>query len=150
MKRQNNLESETTTWEMVKPKQKTVNASDAQKEQARETGRKCFRGPVSADDAALVRVNNQQFKVVDIGSRGVGIILPSADTLCVGGTVSIKLLLQGKVFSLQGEIMHITPISNASFLCGVKLININYETEQKLQAFLQAKRITLFSLSDEK
>lgn len=144
MKQKDNNGPEIEPWEMEEPKQKPADASVDQDEELKKITRHSFRGAVSESDAAAVQINDQQFTVSDIGSRGVGIILPQADIFSIGDTLPINLLLHGKTFTLQGMIKHISPMEGA-FLCGIELINLDEDAEEKLQAFLQTKRINIFA-----
>lgn len=144
MKQKDSNGPEIAPWEMEEPKQKPVAASVDQDEELKKITRHSFRGTVSDSDAAAVQINDQRFNVSDIGSRGIGIILPRADIFSIGDTLSIDLLLHGKTFALQGTIKHISPMEGF-YLCGIELINLDEDAEEKLQTFLQTKRINMFA-----
>lgn len=148
MKQKDSTGPEIEPWEMEEPKQKPADASIDQSEEIKKISRHSFRCPVSGVDAVEVQINDQKFDLIDIGSRGIGITLPEADTFAIDDTVAVKLLLQEKSFSLDGQIKHISSLGSGLHLCGIELINLDQDSEQQLQTFLQTKRVNLFATEE--
>ena len=150
MKRKNKKGSEIEPWEMQEPPKKPASASGDEMAQEMETiTRKSFRGEVSESDAAEAQINGVGYQVVDIGSRGIGIALPHPESLSVDETYTVNLLLHGKSFSLEGKVKHISPSASDQYLCGIELLNVDDEVEQRLLTFLNRKRAQLFGFMGE-
>ena len=93
MKQKDDTGPEIEPWEMEEPKHEPADASVDQDEETKKISRHSFRGPVSKVDAIEVRINDQKYGLVDIGSRGIGITLPEADIFAIDDVVSVNLLL---------------------------------------------------------
>ena len=148
MKQKDNNGIEIEPWEMEEPKQLSPDTPAEQVKKKKKISRHSFRGPIYEVDAIEVLINDQKFDLVDIGSRGIGINLPEADIFSINDTVAIKLLLHEKSFSLEGQIKHISSLKSNYHRCGIELINLDQDTEKKLQTFLQTKRVDLFAIKE--
>ena len=144
MKRKDSKGSDLDPWVMKEPRKKPAGASDDTDKKAQKTTRKSFRGPVARSDAAEVQIGKKRYRLVDIGNKGIGIALQKPDALTVGETHTMKLLLQKQSLELQGIVKHISPSASDHYLCGIELLNLDKDAEQKLQSFLQHKRDQLF------
>ncbi len=149
MKRKDTKGSDLDPWVMKEPRKKPAGASKDTDKKARETTRKSYRGPVSRSDATEVQIGKKRYRLVDIGSKGIGIALPKPDSLSVGETYTIKLLLQKQSLELKGRVKHLSPSASEHYLCGVELLNLDKDTERKLQSFLQQKREQLFDFKNK-
>lgn len=107
--------------------------------------RESFRTPKDESDKVTVQINDKDFEVVNIGSQGIGILIPQEDMFYVNEKLrSIKLTWQGNPFSLQGKVVHISPDDSGNYLCGIQLINLDKKSEKKLKKYLQGNRSALF------
>jgi hypothetical protein len=112
----------------------------------KEIVRKYFRLPASNPDKLKVKINDQQYDIIDILSEGIGIHLPRPGIFSVGKELnSIKLTVQGRIFKLHGEIIHISPYEHGNYRCGIKFINQDKESERIISEYIEINRAKLFS-----
>jgi hypothetical protein len=108
--------------------------------------RQYFRIAVKDTDSITIKVDGQDYDVVDIGDRGIGIRLSPEDIfLAVEDELKIELNIDGIVHNLQGKVVHISPNEPEEFLCGIEFIKIDQETRQKLMDYLQDSRSEIFN-----
>jgi len=106
--------------------------------------RHSFRGMVSEADQAIVEIAGQRYPILDIGSRGIGIVLPDGKALVVGQTYDLVLEIKKYPFPLRGVVKHLTRNEgDATFLVGIQLLDLDGEAEERLQAFVLRQRQAL-------
>lgn len=106
--------------------------------------RDVFRIPVSTDNRASLTIDDQPYKVVNIGSNGVSILLTEDSFVVDQQLDSIKLDLGDDTFHLSGKIVHISPWE-FQLICGIEFSNMDETIENKFYDFLQKKRKNLFN-----
>ncbi len=108
--------------------------------------RKYFRLPVSSTDEVKAKINDQQYDIIDISSEGIGIHLPRPGIFSVCEELSsLKLTVQGKIFKLHVEVVHISPCEHGNYLCGIKFIDQDEESERIISEYIKINRAKLFS-----
>ncbi len=106
--------------------------------------RHVYRIDVNDDDNISFTFENQPFKVVNIGSNGVSILLEE-DSFEVGQQLdSIDLVLANDTFQLIGEIIHISP-HNFQLIAGIEFLDMDENIVTKFANFLRNNRDNLFS-----
>ena len=106
--------------------------------------RHVFRLPVTENDSVSLTIKNQPFKVLNIGSNGVSILL-NEDCFEVGQQLdSIELVLDNDTFPLIGKIIHISP-RDFQLIAGIEFLNLGEKIENKFLNFLRKNRDNLFS-----
>lgn len=106
--------------------------------------RDVFRIPVSDDDSVAITIDNQPYKLVNIGSNGVSIYL-TEDLFEVNQQLdSIQLTIGDETFHLSGKIVHISP-REYQLIGGIQFTNIDESIENKFYDFLQKNRKDLFT-----
>ena len=134
-------------WEMPPPSRPVAPPGD--QAPLPDIIRHSFRGPVSDADQVTVAIAGQSYPVSDIGSHGIGITLTSGSALVAGQTYKMTLDIQGHPFELQGQVKHISrDEESATFHCGIQLLHLTGEAEQRLQEFVLRQRHTLFAQKD--
>ena len=112
----------------------------------KEIVRKCFRLPATNPDEVKVKINDQQYDIIDILSEGIGIHLPRPGIFSVGKELnSIKLTVQGRIFKLHGEVLYIFPYEHGNYRCGIKFIDQDRESERIISEYIKINRAKLFS-----
>lgn len=107
--------------------------------------RKSFRQPILEEESVHVEIDGQTYRVIDIGSHGLGIAVPHPATLNQGLRCALRLYLADKRLELQGEVSHTSPGNESGeYRCGIKLMEMSPPNEEKLQQFLSAHHATLF------
>lgn len=107
--------------------------------------RDIFRIPVLESHDITALLENQHFPVINLGSKGVGILLTEEDTFPVSDQVfDISLSLMGKKFELQGKIVHVSPHESGNYLCGIELIDLNSECKQTIADYIKKFRSNMF------
>lgn len=107
--------------------------------------RKNYREPILDDDPVCAEINDRTHKVCDIGSRGLGLIVPSLDIFLAGTAYSITLHIGDNTIALQGKVTHISPSETSGEChCGIEFIDLSQKDEQTLQQFLTAHHARLF------
>jgi len=103
--------------------------------------RHSYRGPVDQEADVFLVVEEKRFKVLDIGSRGIGIALQEPEELTVGQKLSMTLHLEGRSFPLEGVVKHVSPDTDGeTYQCGIELQRLDRKTEEALQAFVLSAR----------
>ena len=104
----------------------------------KEIIRNYFRIAPREADKIAVKADGQEYPVIDVGDRGVGIRLSDEDILLkVNDTLAIELELQGRRLDLQGKIVHISPDVSGQYLCGIEFQKITRQDQQMLLEYLQ-------------
>ncbi|MCD4798251.1 MAG: PilZ domain-containing protein [Methanosarcinales archaeon] len=127
---------------------KTVYVSLDNNLESKAIVRKYFRLPVSNPDEVKVKINDQQYDIIDILSEGIGIHLPRPGIFSVGKELnSIKLTFQGGIFKLHGEVVYISPYEQGNYRCGIKFIDQDQDKESKriISEYIKINRAKLFS-----
>jgi hypothetical protein len=132
--------------DIEEPLNKTVYVSLENNLELKGIVRKYYRLPVSNPDEVKVQINDQQYDIIDILSRGIGIHLPQLGIFSVGDELdSINLTVQGRIFKLHGEVIHISPYEQGNYRCGIKFINQDEESERIIGEYIKINRTKLFS-----
>ena len=112
----------------------------------KEIVRKYFRLPASNPDEVKVKINDQQYDIIDIASEGIGIHLPRPGIFSAGKELnSLKLTVQRRIFKLYGEVVHISSCEHGNYLCGIKFIDQDEESERIISEYIKINRAKLFS-----
>lgn len=113
---------------------------------AEDVTRHSFRSPVPAAAHITATIADQQYAVADIGSHGIGILVAEGSVLPPGQTCDLTLTLGNESIRLRGLIRHVTKDEEANaFHCGIQLLDLNREAEQRLQEFVLRQRHHLFT-----
>ena len=144
MTKKENEPEEISPWELkglaVAPTGACSSAADLQ-----EIIRKNYREPILDDDPVCAEINDSTHKVCDIGSRGLGLIVPSRDVFLAGTAYSITLHIGDNTIALRGKVTHISPgETSGECHCGIEFIDLGKKDEQTLQRFLAAHHARLF------
>jgi hypothetical protein len=145
MTKKENGTEEISPWELtdlpVAPPGAAPAAADLQK-----IIRKHYREPILEDDPVCAEINGHTHRVSDIGSRGLGLIVPSRDGFLADASCSVTLHIGDNTITLSGRITHVSPSENTGeFHCGIEFINLSQNDEQALQRFLTEHHARLFS-----
>ena len=131
-------------WELtdlpVAPSGATSAGADLQK-----IIRKNYREPILDDDPVTAEIDGLPHRICDIGSHGLGLIVPSLGGFLAGTLYSITLHIGDNTITLRGKVTHISP-SDASgeCHCGIEFVELKQKDEQTLQHFLTAHHARLF------
>lgn len=107
--------------------------------------REKYREPIVADDQIYVEINGRNYRICDIGNRGLGITIPSFGGFLAGSVHTVMLHIDGKTISLQGIVTHVSPLENSGEShCGIEFIGMSQDDGQILQNFLTAHHARLF------
>jgi hypothetical protein len=106
--------------------------------------RHVFRIPVSENDNISVTIDGQQYKVVNIGSNGVSILLTEDSFVVDQFLNSIQLDLGNETFNLSGKIVHIST-RDYQLISGIEFTSMGDDITNKFYSFLQKNRKDLFS-----
>ena len=110
-----------------------------------EVIRQYFRIAVKETDSITIKVDGQEYGVVDVGDRGIGIRLSPEDIfLAVEDELGIGLDIGGIVHNLQGKVVHISPNGPEEFLCGIEFIKIDKKSKEQLMDYLKNSRADIF------
>lgn len=107
--------------------------------------RKNYREPILDDDPVRAEIDGASHRVCDIGSRGLGLIVPSLDGFPAGAPYSITLHIGDNTLALRGKVTHISPSEiSGECHCGIEFIDLSKKDEQTLQHFLTEHHARLF------
>jgi hypothetical protein len=110
-----------------------------------EVIRQYFRIAVRETDSITIKVDGQEYDVVDVGDRGIGIRLSPEDIfLAVEDELGIELNINGIVHNLQGKVVHVSPDGPEEFLCGIEFMKLDDKSKQQLLDYLQNSRTEIF------
>ena len=100
--------------------------------------RQTFRVPVEDADNVKVIFDDIEFDVVDIAIKGIGIRITKLDKFSIGEILKpMRLIINDNKILLEGQIVHITPETNDTSICGLKFINMSSENKNMLLVYLQ-------------
>lgn len=107
--------------------------------------RKNYREPILDDDPVCAEIDGRTHRVCDIGSRGVGLLVPALGGFLAGTLYDITLHVGDNTIVLQGKVTHISPSETSGEChCGIEFIDLNKKDEQALQHFLSVHHAKLF------
>ncbi|MFZ5776009.1 MAG: PilZ domain-containing protein [Thermodesulfobacteriota bacterium] len=107
--------------------------------------RRNYREPISTEDTVRAEIDGADYAVIDMGSHGLGIMVPSRDTFTVGEPCRVLLHIGDNTLELHGAIAHISPSENAGeWRCGIGIQRIMANHQAMLQQFLLAHHARLF------
>jgi len=107
--------------------------------------RKHYREPILDDDTVCAEIDGRTHRVSDIGSRGLGLTVPTLGTLQAGAPCSIVLHIGDNTIALSGRITHVSPSETTGDChCGIEFIDLSPKDEQALQRFLTEHHARLF------
>ncbi|OMH25579.1 hypothetical protein [Motiliproteus sp. MSK22-1] len=111
-----------------------------------EVGRGLYRMPVREGMNFSVIINNIQYPLLDVSSRGVRISVEPETSIAAEDTVpDCRLILDKQVFSkLEGKIIHYSLDDDGEWICGINWINIDTSTEKEISEVLDNLRKELF------
>ncbi|MDG4475256.1 PilZ domain-containing protein [Thiovibrio frasassiensis] len=108
--------------------------------------RKNYREPIAEDDTVCAEIDGRTHRVCDIGSRGMGLIVPALSGFLAGTLYGIMLHIDNNTITLRGKVTHISPSeTSGECQCGIEFIELNPKDEEALQQFLTAHHARLFS-----
>lgn len=144
MSRKENKGPEVLSWEMKRPPADMFIDLGLPK----EISRQCFREPIAPEEEITARLNGQNFRVIDIGSRGIGISLSSRDDLTLGQELDITITLDEQLIRMRGKIVHISQKpEEGKYHCGIEFADLADETKKQLEEFIQKHHAELFGQS---
>lgn len=77
--------------------------------------RDIFRIPVLESHDVKARIDDKTYPVVNLGNRGLGILLTEAKNFAVNnGQHQITLQLLDKTFELTGRVVHVSPMNQTT------------------------------------
>ncbi|MDH4319996.1 MAG: PilZ domain-containing protein [Desulfobulbaceae bacterium] len=108
--------------------------------------RDIFRIPVHESHDVSALIENQSFPVINLGSKGIGILLNEEDAFPVSDQIfTITLHLGGKQFELKGKIVHVSPHDSGNYLCGVELVGLTHQCEKTIADYIKKHRSSMFT-----
>lgn len=144
MSMKKNRPDEITPWELTELPVAPAGATPAETD-LKKIIRKNYREPILDDDPVCAEVDGATYRVCDIGSRGLGLIVPALDSFPEGSTYSLTLHIDANAISLKGKISHISPSETSGEChCGIEFVALNPTDEQALQTFLTTHHARLF------
>ncbi len=111
--------------------------------------RKTFRIPIEDKEDIWVVINKKRYAVLDISLYGIGITLEKDSTF----TIEQALLncelnaFDVSIKKLKGQIVHLTSSKKGKWQCGVRWIDMEKETEDKILKIVSKMKNQL--LNDE-
>jgi len=145
MTKKKNGTEETEPWELadVLAAPRGANAVDAA--DLKKIIRKNYREPIADDDLASAEIDGRTLRVCDIGSHGLGLIVPSLGGFLAGTPYSITLHIGDNAIALRGKVTHVSPSETSGEChCGIEFIDLKPKDERILQHFLIAHHARLF------
>lgn len=107
--------------------------------------RKNYREPIVDDDPVCAEINGRTHRVCDIGSSGLGLIVPSFGGFLAGSLHAITLHLDKDTLTIQGTVTHVSPIETSGEChCGIEFTDLGEKDAQALQHFLTAHHASIF------
>lgn len=107
--------------------------------------RQNYREPISSDDLVRAEINGTVYPVNDMGSRGLGITVPSLDSFKTGSPCRILLHIGDNTLELNGTIAHTSPSeATGDCRCGIDITKVPANQQTLLQQFLLAHHERLF------
>ena len=107
--------------------------------------RKNYREPILDDDPVCAEIDGRSHRICDIGSRGLGLIIPALGSLLAGTAYSITLHIGDNTINLRGKVTHTSPSETSGEChCGIEFTDLSHTDEHTLQQFLTAHHARLF------
>jgi len=107
--------------------------------------RKNYREPILDDDPVRAEIDGRDHRVCDIGSRGLGLIVPALGSFLAGTAYSIRLHIGDNTITLRGKVTHTSPSETSGEChCGIEFIELSHTDEHTLQQFLTTHHARLF------
>jgi len=112
----------------------------------KETGRTLYRMPVQGENNYAVIIDTIKYPLLDVSSGGIRISIKAETSIAAKGTISAcELILNEETFGgLQGEVVHYSLDDEGSWVCGIKWLNVDRDTEEKIDGMLMYLRKELF------
>ena len=131
-------------WEMKKaPSQPGDSAADLD---LKNIIRNSFREPILPEDSIYAEIDGQSYQVVDIGSHGLGLTVPSKNSLKTETTYDLTLHIGENSLVFITKIAHISACDDSGMCqCGIKIMDMTKDLELKLQQFLIEHHEKLFT-----
>jgi len=108
--------------------------------------RDIFRIPVIESHEVTALLDGQNYPVVNLGRKGIGILIPTEDAFAVSSSShAIVLQLNAQRFELTGRVVHISPHESDNYLYGIELIDMSQDSEQAINEYIKKNRATLFA-----
>lgn len=107
--------------------------------------RQSFRLPVAYCKDVLLKITDQSYEIVNIGSRGIA-FYPADKTNKFKVDTSlhpIVLQLQNDTIKVQGQIVHVST-SGSKKICGMKFVDMQKESEESLVAYIHNTTASIF------
>lgn len=144
MSKKENGTGEITPWELADLPVAPPGASPTDAD-LKKIIRKNYREPILDDDPVCAEIDGQTHRISDIGSRGLGLIIPAYSGLLAGTSYSITLHILDNAITLRGKITHISPSETSGEChCGIEFIDLSQKDEQILHDFLVDHHARLF------
>ena len=100
--------------------------------------RQTFRVPVAEGDNVKAIIDDIEYEVADIATKGIGIRITKLDKFKLGQTIKpLRVIIQDKTFRLEGRIVHITPDGPDTSVCGIEFINLPAGSRDMLLDYLK-------------
>jgi len=111
-----------------------------------EITRRDYREPIGDDEGVFADIEGTALPVCDIGSFGLGIIVPSLEHFAPGAICKIALHIGANALAVKGRVTHISPSGKSGKChCGLEFIELGKKNERTLQNFLADHHARLFS-----
>ena len=125
--------------------QKQLAASLPRDMKNEEIVRHSFRAPCIEEDEAEVVIKGKRYPVANVGSQGLGLLLPQTHDLQMGEVLSsITFRIRGKELKLQGRVVHISIEEDHLYLCGIALMEMTEEQSKMIRELIHSCRQALF------
>ncbi len=135
---------ETAPWELTDLPVAPAGANPADAD-LQKIIRKNYREPILDDDTVCAEIDGRIHRVCDVGSRGLGLIVPSLGGFLAGAPHSVTLHIGDNTIALRGKVTHISPSETSGEChCGIEFIDLSQKDEHTLQHFLATHHARLF------
>jgi len=116
------------------------------REKLDERARSSYRVQVRGQKNFFLVVDSIRYRLLDVGYSGVSIAVESQPALYVDNIFSnCDLILGQELFeNLDATVVHITPGSEGTWVCGVSLGNICAGMSSKIEVCLESLREEIF------
>lgn len=111
-----------------------------------EIGRRFYRVPVRKKMNFSVVINATRYPLLDISSNGIRIAVEPTTSIASQDVISCcELVLDEQIFSaLEGKVVHYSLEDDENWICGIKWLNIDADTENDIGKILLILRKELF------
>jgi hypothetical protein len=108
--------------------------------------RNSFREPILPEESIYAEIDSESYQVIDIGSQGIGLTVPSKNSLKTKTSYDLTLHIGENSLVFITKIAHISPCDDSGLCqCGVKIMDMTKDLELKLQQFLIEHHEKLFT-----